>query len=59
MSVAFDGISVTVASPFDHLCEVNAVAHNPVRGVKRPKAETNEGKTPVLGDGQGGCTAVV
>jgi site-specific recombinase XerC len=41
-----------VASLFDHLCEVNAVAHNPVRGVKRPKAETNEGKTPALGDGQ-------
>jgi hypothetical protein len=27
-----------------------AVAHNPV--VKRPKAETNEGKTPALGDDQ-------
>ena len=41
-----------VASFFDHLCEVNAVSHNPVRGVKRPKAENNEGKTPALGDGQ-------
>ena len=41
-----------VASLFDHLCEANAVTHNPVRGVKRPKAETNEGKTPVLGNGQ-------
>ena len=41
-----------VASLFDHLCEVNAVTHNPVRGVKRPKADTNEGKTPALGDGQ-------
>ena len=28
-----------VASLFDHLCEVNAVSHNPVRGVKRPKAD--------------------
>jgi integrase/recombinase XerD len=37
-----------VASLFDHLCEVNAVSHNPVRGVKRPKAEGNEGKTPAL-----------
>ena len=37
-----------VASLFDHLCEVNAVGHNPVRGVKRPKAEGNEGKTPAL-----------
>jgi integrase/recombinase XerD len=41
-----------VASLFDYLCEVNAVSHNPVRGVKRPKAEGNEGKTPALGDGQ-------
>jgi site-specific recombinase XerC len=44
-----------VAALFDHLCEVNAVSHNPVRGVKRPKAEGNEGnegKTPALGDGQ-------
>jgi site-specific recombinase XerC len=37
-----------VASLFDHLCEVNAVSHNPVRGVKRPKAEDNEGKTRAL-----------
>jgi hypothetical protein len=28
------------------------VTHNPVKGVKRPKAETNEGKTPALGDHQ-------
>jgi integrase/recombinase XerD len=41
-----------VASLFDHLCEVNAVSHNPVRGVKRPKTDNNEGKTPALGDGQ-------
>jgi site-specific recombinase XerC len=41
-----------VASFFDHLCEANAVSHNPVRGVKRPKAEGNEGKTPALGDGE-------
>ena len=37
-----------VASLFDHLCEANPVSHNPVRGVKRPKAEGNEGKTPAL-----------
>src|SRR5918911_2776216 len=37
-----------VASLFDHLCEVNAVSHNPVRGVKRPKADNNEGKMPAL-----------
>jgi hypothetical protein len=41
-----------VASLFDHLCEANAVAHNRVRGVKRPKAETNEDKTPALGSAQ-------
>jgi len=37
-----------VVSLFDHLCEVNAVSHNPVRGVKRPKADMNEGKTLAL-----------
>jgi integrase/recombinase XerD len=30
----------------------NAVTHNPVRRVKRPKVETYEGKTPALGDHQ-------
>ena len=41
-----------LASLFDHLCEVNAVTHNPVRGVKRPRSETGEGKTPAIADGQ-------
>lgn len=42
-----------LASLFDHLLECNAVAGgNPVHGVKRPKIETNEGKTPALGDHQ-------
>jgi integrase/recombinase XerD len=41
-----------VASLFDSLCERNAVTHNPVRGVKRPRVEGNEGKTPALSDGQ-------
>jgi site-specific recombinase XerD len=42
-----------LASLFDHLLESNAVAGgNPVHGVKRPKIETNEGKTPALGDDQ-------
>ena len=42
-----------LASLFDHLLENNAVAGgNPVHGVKRPKIETNEGKTPALGDDQ-------
>jgi site-specific recombinase XerD len=42
-----------LASLFDHLLESNAVAGgNPVHGVKRPRIETNEGKTPALGDHQ-------
>ena len=42
-----------LASLFDHLLENNAVAGgNPVHGVKRPRIETNEGKTPALGDHQ-------
>jgi integrase/recombinase XerD len=41
-----------LASLYDYLCESNAVTHNPVRGVKRSKAETSEGKTPALGDAQ-------
>jgi integrase len=30
----------------------NAVTDNPVRGVKRPRVDGNEGKTPALSDGQ-------
>ena len=41
-----------LASLFDYLCEANAVTHNPVKGVKRPKVESYEGKTPALGDAQ-------
>ena len=41
-----------LASLFDHLCESNSVPFNPLRGVKRPKVESNEGKTPAIGDGQ-------
>ncbi len=37
---------------FEYLCEKNAVSHNPVKGVKRPKVESGEGKTPALGDHQ-------
>ncbi len=39
-----------LASLFDFLCECNAVSHNPVKGVKRPKVEGYEGKTPAIGD---------
>lgn len=41
-----------VASLFDHLCESNAVTHNPCDGVKRPNLGSNEGKSPSLGDDQ-------
>jgi site-specific recombinase XerD len=41
-----------LSSLFEYLCEKNAVSHNPVKGVKRPRAESGEGKTPALGDHQ-------
>ncbi len=41
-----------LSSLFAHLCDSNAVTHNPVLGVKRPRSETAEGKTPAIGDGQ-------
>jgi integrase/recombinase XerD len=41
-----------LSSLFEYLCEQNAVSTNPVDGVKRPKVESQEGKTPALGDSQ-------
>lgn len=41
-----------LASLFDYLCEKNAVTHNPVKGVKRPTTDSQEGRTPALGDHQ-------
>ena len=41
-----------LSSLFEYLCEKNAVDFNPVKGTKRPKVETYEGKTPALGDHQ-------
>ena len=41
-----------LASLFEYLCERNAVTHNPVKGVQRPKSESGEGKTPAIGDHQ-------
>lgn len=41
-----------LSSLFDYLCEANAISGNPVQGVKRPKIETQEGKTPAIGDHQ-------
>jgi integrase/recombinase XerD len=42
----------SLASLFEYLCEKNAVTHNPVKGVERPKTESGEDKTPSLGDHQ-------
>lgn len=41
-----------LSSLFEYLCERNAVTHNPVKGVRRPRAESGEGKTPAIGDHQ-------
>jgi integrase/recombinase XerD len=41
-----------LASLFDYLCDQNAVTHNPVKGVKRPRVDGHEGRTPALGDHQ-------
>jgi len=41
-----------LSSLFDYLCERNAVDGNPIDGVKRPMANSNEGSTPALGDAQ-------
>lgn len=41
-----------LSSLFDYLCEANAVLTNPVKGVKRPKSTSGEGKTPAIGDHQ-------
>lgn len=37
-----------LASLFEHLCNQNAVTHNPVKGVKRPRVESQVGVTPAL-----------
>jgi site-specific recombinase XerD len=41
-----------LSSLFEYLREKNAVDFNPVKGAKRPKIESNQGKTPALGDHQ-------
>src|SRR5436190_14179895 len=41
-----------LSSLFEYLCEKNAVTHNPVKGVKRPRSESGEGKSPAIGDHQ-------
>ena len=37
-----------LASLFEYLCNQNAVTHNPVKGVKRPRVESQVGATPAL-----------
>lgn len=39
-----------LSSLFAYLSDVNAVPNNPVDGVKRPKVDTYEGKTPTISD---------
>ncbi|HZZ01339.1 tyrosine-type recombinase/integrase [Paraburkholderia sp.] len=41
-----------LSSLFEYLCERNAVDFNPVKGAKRPKVDSNQGRTPALGDHQ-------
>lgn len=41
-----------LSSLFEYLCENNAVTHNPVKGVKRPEANNNQGKTPAISNDQ-------
>lgn len=41
-----------LSSLFNHLCDANAVATNPVHGVSRPNEGSNESKTPAISNGQ-------
>jgi integrase/recombinase XerD len=41
-----------LSSLFEYLCDKNAVSHNPVKGIKRPKSQSGEGTTPTIGDHQ-------
>src|SRR5712692_9986983 len=50
--LAPSSIRRNLSALLDYLCERNAVAGNPVDGVKRPMSNNNEGSTPALGDAQ-------
>src|SRR5271156_10692 len=39
-----------LSSLYEYLTDQNAVSTNPVKGVKRPKVDTYEGKTPAIAD---------
>jgi hypothetical protein len=51
-SSSLDSEVLSSICPTPGSCERNAVAGNPVDGVKRPMANNNEGSTPALGDAQ-------
>jgi integrase/recombinase XerD len=40
----------SLSSLYEFLTDNNAVATNPVKGVKRPKVDSYEGKTPAIAD---------
>jgi hypothetical protein len=44
-----------LSSLYQYLCDQNAVAHNPVLGVKRSPSQNRYGKTPVLADHEAGA----
>jgi integrase/recombinase XerD len=39
-----------ISSLYEYLTDQNAVPTNPVKGVKRPKVDSYEGKTPAIAD---------
>ncbi|HZS66987.1 MAG TPA: hypothetical protein VFA72_07735 [Burkholderiales bacterium] len=39
-----------LSSLFEYLCDRNAVTHNPDKGVKPPRVDSGECRTPALGD---------
>lgn len=41
-----------LSSLFEYLCDNNAVPYSPATGVKRPKVNSTEGKTPAISDDQ-------
>lgn len=52
LSSAISRKLAALSSLYEYLCENNTVAANPVDGVKRPRIDSAEGKTPAIGDHQ-------
>jgi integrase/recombinase XerD len=42
----------TLSSLFKYVCDKHAIKYNPAKDVKRPRAESGEGKTPAIADHQ-------